>query len=132
MKIAKKIKTLICDDVRREVGGKLSLMGIYSKDMIVNNVPAILPIIYLVIMFEDIKEPFNELFLTVITPKSAPLQLNYPASPDTDRGKNFNLVMGVSPFRINGKGPARFELRFSKEEKARIVHRLIIKTGDTI
>lgn len=132
MKIAKKIKTLLCDDVRQEVGGKISLMGIYSKDIIVNNVPTILPIINFVIMFEDIKEPFSTLFVTVVTPKSDPLQFNYPAPPDIEPGKNINLVMGLSPFRINEKGPARFEIRFSKEEKARIVHRFLIKTGDAI
>ena len=132
MKIAKKIKTLLCDDVRQEVGGKISLMGIYSKDIIVNNVPTILPIINFVIMFEDIKEPFSTLFVTVVTPKSDPLQFNYPAPPDIEPGKNSNLVMGLSPFRINEKGPARFEIRFSKEEKARIVHRFLIKTGDAI
>lgn len=130
MKIAKKIKTLICDDVRQEAGGKTSLMGIYSKDIFVNNVPIILPIIHFVIMFEDIKEPFNTLFVTVVTPKSDPLQFSYPAPPDIEPGKDINIVIGLSPFRINDKGPARFEIRFSKQEKARIVHRFLIKAGD--
>lgn len=81
MKIAKKINTILCDDVRQEVGGKMSLMGIYSKDIIVNKVPATLPFINLVVMFEDIKEPFANLFVSVITPKSEPTQLSYPAPP---------------------------------------------------
>ena len=59
----------------------MSLMGIYSKDVVVNKVPAILPFINLVVMFESIKEPFANLFVSVITPKSEPVQVSYPAPP---------------------------------------------------
>ena len=77
MKISKKINTILCDDVRYEVGGKISIMGIYSKDIIVNKVPAILPSINLVLMFEDIKENFDKIFITIIMPKSDPIKINY-------------------------------------------------------
>jgi len=130
MKIAKKINTILCDDVRQEVGGKMSLMGIYSKDIIVNKVPAILPFINLVVMFEDIKEPFANLFVSVITPKSEPIQVSYPAPPGLEKGKDANIIIGLSPFRLNAIGPAKFEIRFSKNEKARIIHRFLIKTSD--
>ena len=132
MKIAKKIKTILCDDVRQEVGGKMSLMGIYSKDIIVNKVPAILPFINLVVMFEEIKEPFANLFVSVITPKSEPVQVSYPSPPNIEKGKDTNIIIGLSPFRLNDIGPARFEIRFSEKEKASIVHRFFIKTSDEI
>ena len=130
MKIAKKINTILCDDVRQEVGGKMSLMGIYSKDIIVNKVPAILPFINLVVMFEDIKEPFANLFVSVITPKSEPIQLSYPAPKSLEKGKDVNIIIGLSPFRLNNIGPAKFEIRFSENKKAIIVHRFSIKTSD--
>lgn len=76
MKIAKEIKTILCDDVRQEVGGKMSLMGIYSKDIVVNKVPVVLPFINLVVMLEDIKEPFSNLFVSVIKPKSKLIKFN--------------------------------------------------------
>ena len=100
MKIAKKIKTILCDDVRQEVGGKMSLMGIYSKDIIVNKVPAILPFINLVVMFEDIKEPFANLFVSVITPKSEPVQVSYPPPSNIEKGKDINIIIGLSPFSL--------------------------------
>ena len=130
MKIAKKINTILCDDVRQEVGGKISLMGIYSKDIVVNKIPAILPFINLIVMFEDIKEPFDNILVSVIIPKSEPIQVSYPPPPSLEKGKDINIIIGLSPFRLNATGPAKFEIRFSENEKARIVHRFSIKTSD--
>ena len=130
MKIAQKINTILCDDVRQEVGGKMSLMGIYSKDIVVNKVPAILPFINLIVMFEDIKEPFDAIFVSVITPESEPIQVSYPPPPGLEKGKDVNIIIGISPFRLNATGPAKFEIRFSENEKAKIVHHFSIKTSD--
>ena len=130
MKVAKKIKTILCDDVRQEVGGKMSLMGIYSKDIVVNKVPAILPVINLVLMFEGIKEPFEQLLVTVVTPKSDPIKFSYPVPPDMEKGENINLVLGLSPFKLNYAGKAKFEIRFSEDEKASIVHHFSIKVNE--
>ena len=41
-KVADKITTIICDDIRREIGNKDSLMGIY-QDVIILSIPGILP-----------------------------------------------------------------------------------------
>jgi len=130
MKIAKSIKTILCDDVRQEVGGKMSLMGIYSKDIIVNKVPVILPFINLVVLLEDIKEPFNKIFVSVSIPNSDPINISYPAPPELAKGKNINFVVGISPFRITDFGPGKFEIRFSESEKASIVHNFSIKATE--
>jgi hypothetical protein len=34
---------LFCDDVRNEVGNKLSLMGVYGQDLLLREFPATLP-----------------------------------------------------------------------------------------
>ena len=132
MKVAKKIKTILCDDVRQEVGGKMSLMGIYSKDIVVNKVPTILPFINLVVMFEDLKEPFEKLFVTIVLPKSDPIKVSYPAPNDIEKGKDVNLVLGLSPFKLNNIGKAKFELRFSEDEKTSIVHHFSIKINEQV
>ena len=54
MKLAKSIKTIMCDDVRNEVGGKMSLMGIYGRDIIIAKTPVVLPTFHFLIMLEDI------------------------------------------------------------------------------
>ena len=81
-------------------------------------------------MFEDIKEPFEQLFVTVVTPKSDPIKLSYPGPPDIEKGKNVNLILGLSPFKLNDAGKAKFEIRFSEDEKASIVHHFSIKVNE--
>jgi len=39
----RQISTIFCDDIRQEVGGKLSLMGVYSGVMFLQALPATLP-----------------------------------------------------------------------------------------
>lgn len=40
--IAKSLRAIYCDDIRNELGGKLSFMGVYSSDMILPSFPATL------------------------------------------------------------------------------------------
>ena len=35
--------TLLCDDIRQEMGGKTSLMGLYDHHIVVPQVPFVLP-----------------------------------------------------------------------------------------
>jgi hypothetical protein len=128
MKIAKNIKSILCDDVRRETGNKISLMGIYSKDFIVNKIPAILPLINLVIMFESMKVKFKEVHIKLISPKADPIVIKYPAPKDIIIGKDLNIIIGISPFKINGEGLARFEIALLEHEKPIIIHEFLIKT----
>jgi hypothetical protein len=132
MKIAKKITAILCDDVRQEVGGKMSLMGIYSNDIVVNKLPKILPFINIVVMLEGIKESFDKIFIDIVMPKSDPIKLSYPAPPDLEKGKNLNLVIGLSPFKLNDAGSAKFEIRFTEDEKASMVHHFAIKVNEKI
>ena len=37
------LRSLYCDDIRQEVGGKVSLMGIYTGMMYLPEMPALLP-----------------------------------------------------------------------------------------
>lgn len=130
MKIAKNIMTILCDDVRQEVGGKISLIGIYSKDIVLNKVPAILPVINLVVMFESIREPFSKIFVNLVMPKEDPIKVSHPAPPGMEKGKDVNLVLGLAPFKLNNTGPAKFEIRFNENKKASIVHKFFIKVNE--
>ena len=61
---------------------------------------------------------------------SSALLSSYPAPPDLDKGKDINLVLGLSPFKLNGTGKAKFEIRFTEDEKANIVHHFSIKESE--
>ena len=127
MKFAKKISSIVCDDVREEKNSKFSLMGVYGKEIIFNKLPAILPKLYLVIMIEDVKEKFNEITLTLKMPKAKPQVLNRKFPEDIRLGVNFNYIAGFSPFKADRAGEAKFELRIGDSKRVNYVHRLIMK-----
>ncbi|VAX00378.1 hypothetical protein MNBD_GAMMA20-459 [hydrothermal vent metagenome] len=41
--IGRHIQTIFCDDIRHEVSGKVSYIGVYSSELIVPSLPVILP-----------------------------------------------------------------------------------------
>jgi hypothetical protein len=45
--------TLMCDDVRQEVGGKAILIGVYSPDMVLQSIPAMVPTLAFYQCFES-------------------------------------------------------------------------------
>ncbi len=65
MKLAKHINTIVCDDIRQESDDKLSLMGIYQKDIIVNNIPSILPTLCFMFTLEDVKTDLSGLKIEI-------------------------------------------------------------------
>jgi len=60
------LSTIYCDDVRQEVGGKLSLIGVYNGVMYVQQFPVTLPKLWVVAIFVTSKdEPPKSLKLRV-------------------------------------------------------------------
>lgn len=45
--------TVFCDDIRHEIGGKLSLMGIYDREIIVRKLPITLPKFCMVVTINE-------------------------------------------------------------------------------
>jgi hypothetical protein len=124
MKFAKKICSIVCDDIREETKNKFSLMGVYGKEIIFNKLPIVMPKLCIVIMFEDVKEKFNELTLTLKMPKAKPKVFERKFSEDVVPGANFNLISGFSPFRVEAPGEVRFEVKIADSKRINYVHRL--------
>jgi len=65
--IRRHIETLSCDDIRHEMGGKLSFIGVYSGELLVPEFPVTLPKLCLFVkMATPIEEPFRFLNLRVL------------------------------------------------------------------
>lgn len=130
MKLAKSVKTIICDDVRNEVGSKMSLMGVYGKDIVINQTPAVLPSLYFVIMLENVQVVFKELYINLYMPtETNPISVNYPAPTNIEKGRDINLVIGLAPFKINSAGDCRFDLAIKKDADPLISYSFTIKIG---
>jgi hypothetical protein len=62
--------TIFCDDIRREVGGKLTLVGIYRSEMVIPaDLPIVLPKLGLAILVQALtKAPLNKFKLLIYLP----------------------------------------------------------------
>ena len=67
--------TLLCDDIRQEMGGKTSLMGLYDHHIVVPQVPFVLP---KVCFYSDVQ------------------------IPEGAKEGTFNVI--ASPFEVGGEG----------------------------
>jgi len=129
MKFAKKIHSIVCDDIREEINNKVSLMGVYGKEIIFNQLPAILPKLYFLIMIEDVSKKFSEVTLTLKLPGSKTQIFKRPTPPKLKTGLNLNLIFGFSPFKVEKAGEARFEVRVGDSKRTNYVHKLGISKG---
>lgn len=65
--IPRHVETIFCDDIRQEIGGKLSLMGIYSGALFVPAFPATLPKLCLLVkVLTPVDDPLRTLKLRVL------------------------------------------------------------------
>lgn len=102
---------VVCEDVRQEVGNKLSLMGIWGSDLNIEGVPPIvLPKLAIVgWIISPIERPFKEATIRVkaldqseIT-QTVTLQWTSPAKP-ASRNLFAQFVIGLGNMQISGPG----------------------------
>jgi len=68
--MARELHTVWCDDVRMEAGNKMSLMGVYSSEMLVPSFPFVIDKLCLSCKSStDIKKPFQRLKIVVTKDK---------------------------------------------------------------
>jgi hypothetical protein len=61
------VHTIFCDDIRHEIGGKASLIGVYSGILIARQLPITLPMLCLrVIAVTPADQPFRSLAIRVL------------------------------------------------------------------
>ena len=126
MKFAKKIHTIVCDDIREEKNNKFSLMGMYGKEIIFNKLPAILPKFCILILLEEVREKFDKIGITMKLPKTKPQVFNRSIPPNISLKSDFNFILCISPFKVDEKGDAIFEVRIGESKRTNYVYRLKI------
>ena len=130
MKIAKRIFTILCDDVREEKSNKLTLVGVYSKDIVFKEIPSIYPKLCLVIFVEGIKDLFANVKVILKVPESEDIVIIMKPPQKISLNNNINLVLAVSPFRIKTTGLGQFQIYFGNAKKPSLIHEFEIKVVD--
>jgi hypothetical protein len=129
MKLAKKYYVIVCDDIRTEQEGKLSLMGVIPGDLIVNEIPCIVPNLSIIIVFEGVN--FNELKSSKImvkgpTKKDQQTMLFDPPEQKTDKINGAKMIITMSPFRIKKEGKVKVQILTQNAKKAKTLHQFKI------
>ena len=127
MNIAKKYHVILCDDVRNEVGNKLSLMGVYGPELWVGKVPAMMPHLCFVVVLDNIQQSFTSAKARVSLPGAEPVLLPIEAPSGPQQGSHHTIIVALAPAKIPQEGRAKFELFFFNEEQPQIVHEFFIR-----
>jgi hypothetical protein len=114
--------SLFADDLRHELGGKFSLLGIYHADLIIpSDFPLVLPKFALLVKYFEDKGYFKDdiqiqIFLpgddqdqpSITTIIPAAFRDNIPSAiepePDSDRLLAMTMPLLISPLEIKGEG----------------------------
>jgi len=127
MKVANKFSTLLCDDIRQEMGGKLSFIGVYSKDIIFREIPTIYPKLCLGIVIEGVKDVFADVKAVLKIPESDDIVMKLKAPEKMSVNDNLTLNITISPFRVKAAGQARFDIYFGNAKRPSVSHKFGIK-----
>jgi hypothetical protein len=136
-------QSIFCDDIRQEIGGKQSFIGVYTSKMFVQEFPIILPKICLVISaLTPIENPFKKMIFRVLkddelfaegTIEEEELEkLVIPDSTSSDGNPNLissKVQFLFSPFQIDG--PCTLKVRVITENEELTAPGLRIELGHT-
>jgi len=111
---------IVCDDVRMEMGNKMCYMGVYGSDIVVAELPRVLPRLCLI---PRIRVPATESIgatqLVVCFPEAEPMVFDLPQdveeeSPDRDvRYKELIAQFCIERISIQAKGRLSVLWRFA-------------------
>ena len=95
-----------CDDVRHEIGNKYSLMGCYGSELILSDIPAILPKLCVLVRAGT---PLDHLFERLIFRVFSDDRLLLEANAELEK-LNKEQLSDVSPLATRGIANAFFEM----------------------
>jgi hypothetical protein len=111
---------LYCDDVRAEVGNKLTLVGCYGTDLLLNTFPIVLPKLAVYVRaYTPTEKPFQKLTLRLrqndeqvigeLEFPSAQLAADAESSSPNHRWQIIQAVMFASPLLLQNPGFLRLD-----------------------
>lgn len=135
------IHATFCDDVRNELGGKLSLMGIYQSAMHINSasLPVVLPKICVVIEARaPSNAPFKQLHLRIFLDDKllveggfSPDQLKPSTNSDMITYTTHGLIVAIQPFSVETEGFLRVRAETEDGEIKVGSLKLILNSNDS-
>ncbi len=125
--------TLICDDIREEVGNKISMMGVYAKDIFVPKFPFTFPKLCFVINYENIKG--GDIFSAeLLDPSGNRIGKKVKGGPPEHiKGyTRFQFHMIISPVTAKEEGNYKLITLINDDEKSKNEKNFAIKKPDEV
>ena len=119
---------IICDDIRTEVGNKISMMGVYQKDIFVPKFPFILPKLCFVISYENMKGG-DTFLIEFIGPSKDQLGKSIKGGiPKNIEGyAGFQIQAVYSPLKVEKEGEYKLTVMINDDEKGKKEIKFAIK-----
>ncbi|MDR0499409.1 MAG: hypothetical protein LBH03_06745 [Holophagales bacterium] len=125
--------TLLCDDIRQEMGGKTSLMGIYDHHIVVPQVPYILPKVCFYTRFSRMDGQFKFNF-SVVSPAGERRDIIRDSDvqiPDGAKEGTFNVI--ASPFEVQSEGVYEVIVGLTKgADRFEYIYKFAISNGERL
>ncbi|MEW6292791.1 MAG: hypothetical protein AB1544_05735 [Pseudomonadota bacterium] len=131
------IEVIYCDDIREEVGNKLSYMGVYSGELHVQAAPVVLTKLSIAVkVVTDFADPFKELEVRVLKGEDDSELLTtgpLPTPPNLEdipgSGSKFmvaQMAFFLAPFQIDGETILKVKARTEREELVGMALRILV------
>lgn len=112
--------SIICDDIRMELGNKTTWVGIYQQDIIVSKLPFSFPKLCFVLSYRNLsaKDSFN---IRLVDPANKQLGkvIKGEILPPFDNFKGADLLAIYSPLKVEQEGEYRLVVLFNEDEKTK-------------
>ncbi len=107
--------TIVCDDIREEVSGKLTICGLYGNDIVLGTkLPATLPKLCFLTRLKGGTE--HEVLHSLVAPDGEEMLKNMgPGRIKGMPGAIANLVVNVAPFNVRQEGEYIYKVIVDKE-----------------
>lgn len=120
------VEVTYCDDIRQEVGNKMSYMGIYGSDMHVSTAPVLLAKLCIVVkVITNVDDPFEALEIRISSVKGSeeteilatgPVPIVMPKTESDSRLYCAHYSFVLSPLQIDGDSSLRVTAKTEREE----------------
>jgi hypothetical protein len=125
--------TLLCDDIRQEMGGKTSLMGLYDHHIVVPQVPFVLPKVCFYTRFSRMDGTFKFSF-SIVSPGGERKDIIRDSDveiPDGAKEGTFNVI--ASPFEVGAEGVFEVIIGLTKgADRFEYVYKFAVSDGNRL
>lgn len=119
---------LVCDEARREDNGKLLLVGIYTPDIVVKELPVILPGLCFFFTVRGLIPQKNQgVTLRLYAPSKAQLGERHFGIGEEEKTSRAYIIFRIMPFPIKDAGAYTLKLEFVTGQTLKKTFRVILQ-----